>query len=85
MKTFETVSLHIAYPGSMQDVRYMWTTKAHGQFLQQVLRSLGGGKLNLTAGLGTNLRGKFGAFFSISRQRLRSCHICYQVSVNVLI
>ena len=32
MKTFETVSLHIAYPGSMQDVRYMWTTKALNKF-----------------------------------------------------
>ena len=38
--------LHIAYSGSMQDARYIWTTKAHGQFLQQVLRSLGGRKLN---------------------------------------
>ena len=46
MKTIETVALHIAYPGSMRDTRYIWTTEAHGRFPQQLLRSLGGRKLN---------------------------------------
>ena len=73
MKTYETMVLHIAYTSSMQDAHYIWTTKAHGQFLQQVLRSLGGRKLN------QNCR---------ARVRIRkesSVHICYEVSVNVLI
>ena len=42
------MALHIAYPGSIQDARYIWTTKAHGQFLQQVLRSLSSRKLDQT-------------------------------------
>lgn len=50
MKTIESVVLHIAYPGSMQDTRHIWTTKAHGPFLQQLSRGLGGRKLNYRLG-----------------------------------
>ena len=40
------MALHIAYPGSMQDAPYIQTTKAHGPFIQQLLRSLSRRKLN---------------------------------------
>ena len=72
------MALHMAYPGSMQDDRYMRTTKAYGPFLQQVLRSPSGKKLSQNCRARVRIRKESSVhFFSISRQKFRSSYICY--------
>ena len=62
--------LHMAYPGSMQDARYIWTTKAYGPFLQQVLRSLGGRKLSQNFRARVRIRKESSVHFSPFREKV---------------